>query len=934
MPPPDSDDALTADEVTLVRAWIAQGAEWSEHWAFTAPKRPEPPGTNNNPWVRNGIDAFVLDRLQREGLAPSTTADRLTLLRRLSLDLTGLPPSLEEADRVLQDNSDHWYDQAVKRLLASPHYGEHWARHWMDAAQYADSDGFEKDKPRQVWAWRDWVIQSFNENKSFNAFVTEQVAGDLLVDATQDQRVATGFLRNSMVNEEGGIDPEQFRMEAMFNRMDLIGRAVLGLTINCAQCHSHKYDPLSQDEYYGMFAFLNNAHEACEAVYSEKDVVQRDALLKMIEDLEAGLKDSKVDWLEKMTAWSVGIQNDAEADWETLTLEFDDSTAGGQKCLPQNDGSYLAQGYAPTRHSPRMTATTTLPKITAVRLELLPDANLPRNGPGRSIFGACALSEIHLRYTTDDLPIAKFNDWETTTFESAIADVNPPQRILGNAFPERDKAETRTTGPVSLAIDGKDETAWTTDIDPGRRNQARYAIFKLKEPLTIKPDMRLAIVTAQRHGGWNSDDSQNNNIGRFRISVTDSEALPSVAIPAAVKEAAKAAPEVRTPEDLATLFNYWRRSVPEFELVNARIDALWDAHPDGTTQLVLHERVSPRETRRLVRGDFLSPAEPVTRSTPAFLHPLDVKKAPSRLDFAKWLTSDESPTTARAYVNRVWQRYFGNGIVATTDDLGKQGDRPSHPELLDWLAVTFMESGWDVKNLHRTIVMSATYRQQSPVSPDLLDRDPNNVLLARGARFRVEGETVRDIALAASGLMNDRVGGPSVHPPAPEFLFKPPASYGPKTWGQERGPNDFRRALYTFRFRSVPYPALQVFDVPAGDAPCTRRDRSNSPLQALTALNEELYFDAARALAKETLAFSGDDRTKAAFAFRRCVTRAPAADEIDTVLVFLDAQRARIASGELAASQIAASDSDAPELAAWTLAARVLLNLDETIVKQ
>ena len=915
----------------------AQGAEQTGHWAFTKPERPAVPAASNPAWIRNPIDNFVLDRLDQEGLAPAPEADRLTLLRRLCLDLTGLPPTPDQIERVQNGAPEGWYGELVEQLLASPHYGEHWARHWLDAAQYADSDGFEKDKPRQVWTWRDWVINAFNGDMPYNEFVLEQIAGDELPDATQDQRVATGFLRNSMINEEGGIQPEQFRMEAMYNRMDLVGRAMLGLTVACAQCHSHKYDPLTQTEYYQMMAFLNNSDEACMSVYSEEEKTQRDTLLGLIGDVDRDIKRELPDWRAQLDAWAEKAKAEPDPQWEVLELTFDDSSAGGQKCLPLDDGSYLAQGYAPTRFSPKMTAHAKLNKITAIRLDLLTDANLPRGGPGRSVYGGLALSEMEMRVTADDTPIADYDKWTPVKIASAIATVNPPERVLGMEFPDRGD-KVRTTGPIELAIDGNNDTAWTTDIDPGRRNQDQYVIFKLEQPLELQPGMTLAFRPGQNHGGWNSDDNQTNNIGRFRVSVTDAEQLPAVALPPAVKRAL--AQNERGDADQDTLFDYWRTTVPELARVNQRIDGLWQAHPEGTTQLVLQERDTPRVTHRLNRGDFLQPVETVQPGVLAFLNPLAADGPPDRLDFARWLVSPDAPTTARAYVNRVWQRYFGEGIVKTTSDFGMQGDAPSHPALLDWLAVEFMDSGWRVKDLHRLIVTSATYRQRSDVSPELLARDPYNRLLARGARFRVEGETVRDITLAASGLLNEKVGGPSVHPPAPDFLFVPPASYGPKTWKTDTGPGAYRRALYTFRFRSVPYPALQVFDSPSGEAPCTRRERSNSPLQALTTLNEPLFYESAIHLAEKTLAEGGaDDRARIAYAFQRCAARKPEPQEVDTLLAFLDGQRARIGAGNLDPQAILASAGDTAKgdsatLAAWALTARVILNLDETIVRQ
>jgi hypothetical protein len=511
--------------------------------------------------------------------------------------------------------------------------------------------------------------------------------------------------------------------------------------------------------------------------------------------------------------------------------------------------------------------------------------------------------------------------------------------LLGSEYPKRDK-ENRVTGPIELAIDGKSETAWSTDIDPVHRNEPHVAIFTLAAPLDIPPGHLIAFRPAQQHGGWNSDDNQNNNLGRFRFSVTNSDSLPDRVLPQRVQVALADAQS--NPESERALFAQWRTAVPEFADANVQIQSLLRSVPSGTTQLVVNEREVPRITHRLDRGDFLKPAEAVEPGVPTFLNALHVEgKQPTRLDFAQWLVARDAPTTARSFVNRVWQQYFGQGIVSTSSDLGTQGDPPSHPELLDWLAVEFMDSGWDIKQLHRLIVSSATYKQSSKVTSDGLERDPYNKLLARGARYRLEGETVRDVALAASGLLNPAVGGPSVYPPAPEYLFQPPASYGPKTWTIDTGTGQYRRALYTFRFRSVPYPALQVFDTPVGDAPCTRRVRSNTPLQALTTLNEPLYVTCARGLAENTLANGGPTtESRLAYAFRRCVTREPEPDEVAALERFLRKQQQRIAAGELTPGTILGAgenkaDANAgAELAAWTLAARAILNLDEAITRQ
>jgi hypothetical protein len=890
-------------------------------------------------WVRNPIDRFTLARLEKEGLTPSPEADRATLIRRLSLDLIGLPPTVEEVDAFLADKSEHAYEKLVDRLLASPHYGERWGRHWLDAARYADSDGFEKDKSRQVWFYRDWVINALNRDLPYDRFVIEQIAGDRLPNPTQDQVVATGYLRNSMINEEGGIDPEQFRMEAMFDRLDAIGKGILGLTIQCAQCHDHKYDPLTQAEYYRLFAFLNDAHEANIAVYTPEEQQRRADIFRQVRAIENDLRHRHPDWRQRMEAWEDRVRNDQPA-WTVVRPAVLEESTGGQKYLPLPDGSFLAQGYAPTKHTVKMTVRTDAQNITAFRLELLNDPNLPLGGPGRSVKGTGALTEFKVQAAPADAP----GKAAWVKFVKATADVNPPETPLEPIFNDKSN-KRRVTGPAGFAIDGKDETAWGIDVGPGRRNQPRKAVFLAEKPIAHPNGTLLTFHLTQNHGGWNSDDNQNHNLGRLRLSLTTRPGAEADPLPARVRQVLAVPRDRRTPAQGAAVFSYWRTTVAEWKDANERIEALWRQHPEGSSQLVLQARERPRDTHVLKRGDFLKPGKRVAPGVPAFLHPLPPGAAPDRLTFARWLVDRRSPTTARALVNRVWQTYFGTGLVASSEDLGTQSELPSHPELLDYLAVEFMDGGWGLKALHRLIVCSATYRQSSKVSPALHARDPYNRLLARGPRLRVEAEVVRDLALAAGGLLNPAVGGRSVFPPLPQFLLLPPASYGPKVWPEDKGPDRYRRALYTFRYRSVPYPLLQTFDAPNGDFACVRRARSNTPLQALMTLNEPVFLDCARGLALRTLADGGpSDADRVVYAFRRCLARKPTREECADLLALLHKQQQHFARPGAKPWDLAAADPANPpalpagstpeQLAAWTVVARVLLNLDETITKE
>jgi hypothetical protein len=921
---------VTAD-LELIRNWITS-VRVQKHWAFIPPVRPALPRVQDAKWAVNPIDRFILARLEKEGLKPSPEVDRTTLLRRASLDLTGLPPTPEEVDAFVNDKSPKAWEKQVDRLLASPHYGEKWGRHWLDAARYADSDGYEKDKQRQVWFYRDWVINAFNRNMPYNQFIIEQIAGDLLPRATQDQIVATGFLRNSMINEEGGIEPEQFRMEAMFDRIDAIGKGILGVTVQCSQCHDHKFDPIKQEEYYRIFAFLNNADEADANVYTPVEQMKRAEIYRRTRELEAGLQRRGPDWQKRMDAWESSVSAN-QPQWTVVRPEIDRISDGGQKYTPLDDGSFLAQGYAPTKHTVKMTVKTEAKNITAFRLELLNDPNLPMGGPGRSVVGTCALTEFGVEASPADgsTKPAKIK------FARATADYNQPVKDLEKIFDDK-KGLVRVTGPIDFAIDGDSTTAWGIDAGPGQRNQPRVAVFDTATPVGFDGGTILTFSLAQNHGGWNSDDNQNNNLGRLRLSYTTTPGAEAGQVPANVRQILAIPRPRRTPLQLQAVFSYWRTTVPEWRDTNETIAGIWRTYPEGSSQLVLSDRGRMRETHLLKRGDFLQPGKTVEPGVPAILNPLPEGAPRNRLTFAKWLVDRQSPTTARSFVNRMWQQYFGTGIVATAEDFGRQSEAPSHPELLDWLAVEFMDRGWDIKAMQKLIVTSASYRQSSRLTPELTAMDPYNRLIARGPRLRVEAEIVRDISLAASGLLDPKMGGPSVYAPAPDFLFQPPVSYGPKIWDEEHGANRYRRAIYTFRYRSIPYPMLQTFDAPVGESSCVRRAVSNTPLQALTTLNEPLFVEAARALAARTLREAGaTDEQRISYAMRRCVARKPVPAELTELLALLKREEQGIGlkqAHEMVAGQTLPAGTTEVQFAAWTVVSRVLLNLDETITKE
>lgn len=941
--------SLDSDEIGRIRRWIEEGAEWPERysvprgpapdWAYSPPERPESRPALRGEWTLNPVDSFVLARLDAAGLDPSPRATKETLLRRLTLDLTGLPPTISEIDAFLADTRPGNYERLVDRLLASPHYGEHRGRAWLDAARYADSNGYEKDRPREVWAYRDWVVEALNGDMPYDQFVIEQVAGDLLPGTGQSQRIATGFLRNSMVNEEGGADPEQFRMEALFDRMDALGKAVLGLTVQCAQCHDHKYDPISQREYYRMLAMLNDSYESTLAVYSPAEQRDRRRVLDGVREIERALQRGIPDWRDRLAAWEAKASKGLPQ-WTVLDARIEPGSGEKYQVLP--DKSILAQGFAPTQSTVSPIAAVKPGMVRAVRLELLTDPRLPLNGPGRSFRGTAALSEFKIEAAVQSAP----EDWMAVPVEGATADINPAPRLQDpELFPQAD-GKPRTLGGIGLAIDGDDLTAWHTDTGPGRRNASRKAVFRLAEPLSSDEPSRLRFNMVMKHGGSNTDADHSLNLGRFRLSVTDDANAVADPLPAPVREIVSTVPpNSRTTEQEALLFRHWRSTVPETEAANLRIERLWEEHPEGTTQLVAVKRDEPRVTYLLKRGDFLRPVEPVEPGVPSALHPMAASGTrPSRLEFAAWLVDRRSPTAARAIVNRIWSGHFGIGLVESAEDLGTRSSRPSHPGLLDWLAVELMESDWSLKHVHKLIVLSETYRQSSRVAPEVRDRDPRNRLLARAGRFRVEAETVRDSALGASGLLVRDVGGRPVYPPAPELLLRPPASYAPKRWPEESGRHRFRRGLYSFRYRSVPFPAFEMFDAPSGKFSCVRRNRSNTPLQALVTLNEYAFLESARHLALVALAEAADDDGKRVESvFRRVLSRRPESAERRELLSLLRRFRSRFARDGRSARALAFDGSAIPstlaiasetEMAAWTALARGVLNLDEAITRE
>jgi hypothetical protein len=882
---------------------MASPNDVQRHWAFTPPMKSAPPPVKNATWRRNPIDAFVLARLEAEGLTPSPAAEKTALIRRLSLDLTGLPPTLEAIDQFLADQSPEAYEKLVERLLASPHYGERWGRHWLDVARYADTNGYEKDQARSIWPYRDWVVRAFNQDKPFDQFTIEQLAGDLLPGASLEQRIATGFLRNSMRNEEGSVQPEQFRVEGLIDRVDAVSKAFLGLTLACAQCHTHKYDPIRHEEYYKFYAFLNSDEEPYLEVPNEDLIVKRTEIEKRVARIEDEWIAKDPSLMKRFTEWESQSLQYLDR-WRVLPItEFFSSRAKIEERF--DDGSVRVESYRYPEAAFFVKAKTDLKNITGVRLELLTDPSLRRNGPGVSETGALVLTDFALE-------VSPAGGGDTAPQTSAAS---PPQKIL---FSKAEADFERFGAPLTLALDADPKSGWSSDAGPGRRNQDRNLVF----------------TVGHMAGGVQIT-------GRFRLSVTN-EAAPSLdRLPAGVRSILSIPAAMRTKAQQHEALSHFISIDPQSASARSAIEETLENWPYGVATLTLAARSTPRATFLFKRGDWRKPDVAVTPDTPAFLPPFPKDAPRNRLGLARWIVAKENPLTARVIVNRVWQQYFGQGFVASPEDFGTRCERPSHPELLDWLAIEFRDQGWSLKNLHRLIVTSSTYRQSSKVTPRLLEKDPTNKWLARAPRLRVEAEVVRDQALAAAGLLNRKIGGPPIFSPIPDGVLNMGFG-GAMIWNEAKGEDRYRRAMYTFWKRTIPYPSLSTFDAPNADVSCPRRVRSNTPLQALTTLNDKLFMEASQGLALRVWKEGGgDDRSKLIYAFRLCAGRHPDPFEENELMGLLQKEYRNFAGQTAMAVYVSAADPenlpgglDLHQVAAWTMVARVLLNLDEVITRK
>jgi len=1085
MPPPAAKQELTPEQKDTLRRWIESGAEYKEHWAFIAPVRPPVPAAPPN---TNPIDAFIQAKLKAAGLSPAPLADPATLMRRLSLDLTGLPPEEKHRQYILRaihqkfglkqyeqhsPQTVELYGSYVDTLLADSAYGERQARKWLDLARYADTNGYEKDRPRQIWPWRDWVVSALNADMPFDQFTIEQIAGDMLPNATPQQLIATGLHRNSMLNEEGGIDPLEFRFHAMTDRMAVTGAAWLGLTLQCAQCHTHKFDPIQHREYYSMMAFLNNADEPDYAIRPDDADEDESERHKKRDALLAALPDK----------WPAGGMT-----WETLTpLKAD---ANDQKTQMLPDGSVLFPGAGPA--DSQYTLELESPQeITALRLEALTHPSLPSKGPGRTPHGNFVLNEItvtaggrkavitsatataeqdgfdvrrafdghrgtgwavheagktlnenksavfhfaeplegnltialdqnHAGHSIGRIRFSRgtpqqngspreaaeraYTAWrekeraaavpwtslkpERAVSNSPLLTVLPDHSVLGsgditkadtydlafrtaeknitavklevlphNSLPARGPGMAYYEGPkgdffmgefqlasggqpvkiasatdsytknnfggnsgATQAFDGDPQTGWSTAGAEGRANEA---VFVLEKPLTPADGQLSLQMMFGRHYAC--------SLGRFRISITTA-ASPKASGIETVTQRLLTKKDL-TPDDQLELRTAFFMQAPELAAARKEIEALERA-PSFQTTLVMRERPAnnPRATHLHHRGEYTQPKEKVEPAVLSFLNPLPPDAPRDRLAFARWLVSRENPLTARVVVNRHWAAFFGRGLVKTEEDFGYAGDLPTHPELLDWLAVEFMESGWSVKKLHRLIVTSAAYQQSSRVTGRGAEIDPENTLLWRGPRHRLEAEQIRDSALAVTGLLSRKMGGPGVYPPQPAGVTTE-GTYGAMQWTPSSGEDRYRRSLYTFTKRTAPFAMSNTFDAPTGEACVARRDVSNTPLQSLTLLNDIMFLEAAQHLAQEVAAQPGTAEEKLRTVIPRIFSRPAAEDELQLLTAFLSTQENRLTKGELDPAKTGGPGSNASR-AAWTLTIRALLNTDEFVSKR
>jgi hypothetical protein len=951
MPPPDEGRPLTERQIALLGEWIRQGAKWTDHWAFVAPVRPEPPTNDNDRWSRSAIDRFVLYRLRREKLDPSPQTDPRTLIRRVSLDLTGLPPTTAEVEAFAEDPSDAAYEALVDRLLQSPRYGEHMAVAWLDAARYADTSGYQNDGPRDMWRWRDWVIGAYNANMPFDRFTVEQLAGDLLEKPTLDQVIATGFNRNHRGNAEGGIIPEEYQVEYVVDRVDTTATVWLGLTMGCARCHDHKYDPIRQREFYEVFSLFNNVPESGRAIkegnsppYVQAPLPEQQARLyeldcairaaeKRVAELEPVLERSRHEW-------EMSFGHGAEvtpADWSVtdglvVHLGFDGSLAESVKTT-----NAILEGLAPEYVPGPVGSAVRFVGDNPVRLgDVANFGYFDKFSMASWMRAVEATGTVVSRMT----PVTEGAGWELHLAEGRLQ-LNLVKRWLDDAI----RVESRD--PITL---GEWHHVAATYDGSRLASGIRLYVDGRPVPMTIHLDrlnQTFAVATEPLRvgGGERPFRGLIDEVQLFQRDLTPEE-VRVLAAPESVSRILGLPAEKRSLGQREKLRAWHLAHRAPDDVRAAQKDLVRLQRERGSfseslpTVMVMRDTPGLRNTHVLIRGQYDNPGEQVSPGVPAIFPPWPVEAPRNRLGFAQWLVAPDHPLTARVAVNRLWLRCFDQGLVRTAEDFGVQGDAPSHPELLDWLAVEFVQSGWDVKRLLKRIVTSSTYRQSSRASTDLAKRDPENRWLARGPRRRLPAETIRDQALFVGGLLKERVGGPSVKPYQPEGLWQEIAT--DTEYKQSHGDDLYRRSLYTYWKRTVAPPALVTLDATSREACTVQRSRTNTPLQALALMNDVTFVEAARHLAQRLLSdesASVSDRCHAAF--RAATSRPPRDEELAILVRRYESNLAKYRTNPEAAAQLVrVGDSpvnemlDPCELAALTTVTSLILNLDEVLTKE
>lgn len=926
MPPPDSGKKLTQDQITLIKQWIQQGAKWEGHWAYIPPKQTPPPKVKNKKWARNSVDHFILARLESKGLKPSPEADKRVLIRRLSFDLIGIPPTPEEVQAFLSDKSEDAYEKLVDRLLASPRYGERMTMRWLDLVRYADTVGYHGDRPVSIWPYRDYVIKAFNSNMPFDRFTTEQIAGDLLPNATIDQKTASGYNRLNMMTEEGGAQDKEYRAKYFADRVRTTGSVWLGSTLGCAECHDHKFDPFTTKDFYSFGAFFADLKE--KGYYqgglwdpfmelpSEQQTAEMKRFDESIAELKKALETStpEIDLAQKKweTDTAAKLENE-QFIWSTVK-PAKMTSKGGAKLTLQEDQSVLLSGKNPEDDIYTLTLHPEQTNITAVRLEALTHSSLANQSLSRGN-GNFVLTEFELKVATTN-------------------DAKPRAVKIARAL-----ADFEQQGhPVALAIDGKKDTGWAVEGHVHKKD--RQAVFILTEPFAGGPGSTL-IIRLEHESQY-----KQHNIGRFRLSLTSAKepSVPSVTLPGNIITLLKLPANERNKEQNAELAKHYRGIAPELDGARKKLAEVQKQKEELQKQItttLVSVSIEPREIRIKPRGNWMDDSgEIVTPALPQFLSPSKESRRLTRIDLAQWLVSKDNPLTARVMVNRLWKMCFGTGLSKTLDDIGLQGEWPTHPELLDNLALEFMESGWDIKHMVRLLVTSSAYRQSSTGDEKLRELDPFNRLIARQSRFRLDAEMVRDNALATSGLLSSTMYGPSAKPYQPAGYYAQ-LNFPKREYEADHGDNQYRRGVYMHWQRTFLHPMLLAFDAPSREECTAERPRSNTPLQSLVLLNDPSYVEAARVFAEKIMTQGGaNERDRLKWAYQRALSREPNKQELEALMNLRQKHVEKYKADTKAAEELLKTgDSpvqknlDQAELAAWTSVSRTILNLHETITR-